>query len=144
MGALLLVLVCLSPTSLVSADVPTVLEITREKRGDDTFLVIEVRHGSSTSTHYVDAIEVEKDGKAERISDLEPQTGTRFKVEHAVDPEAEIRVRARCTVHGWSRWAGEEEEEPGGGGGIPGFPYESMALGATLVLLLLWRKSNRG
>lgn len=138
----LLVLLCFSSIPLVYADVPSVLEITMEEAGGDTFIVIEVRHGSPTSSHYVDVIEVEVDGEVERLDDLGPQASARFEERYAVDPDAEIRVRAHCNVHGWSQWAGEEEEEPGGGGGIPGFPYESMALGAALSLLLLWRKGN--
>lgn len=138
----LLVLLCLSSIPLAHADVPSVLEITRVEEGGDTFLVIEVRHGSPTSSHYVDVIEVEVDGMVERLDDLGPQASARFEVRYAVDPDAKIRVRAHCIVHGWGLWAGEEGEEPGGGGGIPGFPLESMVLGAALVLLLLWRKSN--
>jgi desulfoferrodoxin (superoxide reductase-like protein) len=138
----LMVLLCLSSIPLAYADVPSVLEISREEEGGNTFLVIEVRHGSPTSSHYVDVIEVEVDGEVEKLDDLEPQASTRFEERYAVDPDAEIRVRAHCNVHGWSRWAGEEEGEPVGGGGIPGFPHESVALGAALVLLLLRRKSN--
>ena len=54
----------LSPSvAFVFADVPSVLELTTEKDGGDNFLVIEVRHSSPTSSHYVDIIEIEIDGE---------------------------------------------------------------------------------
>lgn len=126
-----LVIFCLSSIPLAHADVPTVLEMTREEEGGETFLVIEVRHNYPTSSHYVDVIEIEVDGRVEKLDDVGPQTGTRFEERYSVHPDAEIRVRAHCNVHGWSPWAAEEEEETGGGGGIPGFSPESVALGAA-------------
>jgi desulfoferrodoxin (superoxide reductase-like protein) len=137
MGTLLLVLICLSSIPLVFADVPSVLEITREEEGGDTFLVMDVRHGSPSSSHYVDVIEVEIDGKVEKLADLDPQTSTRFEERLAADPEASIRVRAHCNVHGWSPWLSEGEEETHERRGIPGFPYGSVAIGVVSGLLAL-------
>jgi len=137
-GTLLLILICFSSLPMVFADVPSVLEITREEDGGETFLVIGVRHGSPSSSHYVDLMEVEIDGKVEKLADLDPQTSTRFEVRLAVDPEASIRVRAHCNVHGWSPWLTEKEEETQERGGIPGFPYESVIIGLVTGAFVLW------
>ncbi|MCW3992257.1 MAG: hypothetical protein NWE79_06090 [Candidatus Bathyarchaeota archaeon] len=139
LGLMAFLILSLIPTLIVYADVPTVVELELEYRGDDTVLVIRVRHSSPSQTHYVDEIEVEVDGKVEKI-DRNSQSATTFTVEHAVDSKAaDIRVRAHCTNHGWSRWKSLETEEPTeGGGGIPGFPYESIVIGLAISTVALW------
>jgi len=128
----------LIPTLIVYADVPTVVELEVETRGEDTVLVIRVRHSSPSQTHYVYEIEVELDGKVEKI-ERDSQSAATFTVEHAVDSEAaDIRVRAHCTNHGWSRWKSLTDEPSGGGGGIPGFPVEATAIGLVIGAVLLW------
>ena len=142
---LLFVLACTHSVIVAYADVPSVIGLSREEEGGDTVLVIEVRHGSPSSSHYVDAIEVEVDGKVEKTTDLEPQTSTRFKEKFVISAGAKnIRVRARCNVHGWSSWVSEEKEEPSGSKGIPGFPYVSIVLGVMTGILLLWWMNRRG
>lgn len=129
----------LIPTLIVYADVPTVVELVLEIRGDDTVLVIRVRHSSPSQTHYVYEIEVEVDGKVEKI-ERDSQSATTFTVEQTVDSKAaDIRVRAHCTNHGWSQWKSLQTEEPTeDGGGIPGFPVESTAIGLAVGAVLLW------
>jgi len=128
----------------VLGDVPTVLEIKREKEGGDTILVIEVRHGLPSSTHYIDLIEIEIDGNLEKLSDLEPQTSTQFTEKLEINAGAkDVRVRAHCNIHGWSSWVNGEEEEPSGRKGISGFPFESIMIGLMLGILLLWWLSRK-
>jgi hypothetical protein len=74
LGAVALLLSCPLPIMMVFADVPSILELKRETRGSETVLLIRVRHNSPSSNHYVDTIDVEIDGKAEKITGLGPQT----------------------------------------------------------------------
>jgi len=138
LGLMVFLVLSLIQTLIVYADVPTVVELVLETRGEDTVLVIRVRHSSPSQTHYVYEIEVEVDGKVEKI-ERDSQSDTTFTVEHAVDSKAaDIRARAHCTNHGWSRWKGLTEEPSGGGGGIPGFPVEATAIGLAIGAVLLW------
>ncbi len=138
LGLMAFLVLSLIPTLIVYADVPTVVELEVETRGEDTVLLIRVRHSSPSQTHYVDEIEVEVDGEVEKI-ERDSQSATTFTVEHTVDSEAaDIRARAHCTNHGWSRWKSLETEEPTeDGGGIPGFPVEATAIGLTIGVVLL-------
>jgi desulfoferrodoxin (superoxide reductase-like protein) len=126
-------------TLIVYADVPTIVELEVETRGQDTVLVIRVRHSSPSQTHYVDEIEVEVDGKVEK-KERDSQSATTFTVEYTVDSKAaDIRIRAHCTNHGWSQWKSLQTGEPTeDGGGIPGFPVESTAIGLAIGAVLLW------
>ena len=139
LGLMAFLVLSLIPTLIVYADVPTVVELVLEIRGDDTVLVIRVRHSSSSQTHYVYEIEVEVDGKVEKI-ERDSQSATTFTVKQTVDSKAaDIRVRAHCTNHGWSQWKSLQTEEPTeDGGGIPGFPVESTAIGLAVGAVLLW------
>jgi len=138
LGLMAFLVLSLIPTLIVCADVPTVVELVLEIRGEDTVLVIRVRHSSPSQTHYVYEIEVEVDGKVEKI-ERDSQSATTFTVEHSVDSKAaKIRVRAHCTNHGWSQWKGLTEEPLGGGGGISGFPVEATAIGLAIGAVLLW------
>ena len=139
LGILALLAFSLFPTMAVNANIPTVIELQLETRGEETVLVIQARHSSPSQTHYVDEIEVEADGKVEKI-ELDPQSETTFTVEHTVDPKAvDIRARAHCTPHGWSQWKSLQTEEPTeDGGGISGFPVEATAIGLAIGAVLLW------
>jgi len=139
LGILALLAFSLFPTMAVNANVPTVIELQLETRGEETVLVIQARHSSPSQGHYVDSVEVDIDGTVEKI-ELDPQSQTTFTVEHTVDPKAvDIRARAHCTNHGWSQWKSLQTEEPTEeGGGIPGFPVESTAIGLAVGAVLLW------
>jgi hypothetical protein len=138
LGLMAFLVLGLIPTLIVYADVPTVVELVLETRGEDTVLVIRVRHNSPSQAHYVYEIEVEVDGKVEKI-ERDSQSAATFTVEHAVDSEAaDIRVRAHCTNHGWSLWKSLTDEPSRGGGGIPGFPVEATAIGLAIGAVLLW------
>ena len=144
LGILALLAFGLFPTVTVIANVPTVIELQLETRGEETVLIIQARHSSPSQSHYVDIVEVDIDGAVEEL-EMDPQSGTTFTVEHAVDPRAvDIRARAHCTTHGWSLWESLEAEEPSGtGGGIPGFPVESAAVGMAVGAILLWAARRR-
>ena len=139
LGILALLTLSLIHIVPVSANVPTVIELQLESRGEETVLVIQARHSSPSQGHYVDSVEVDIDGTVEKI-ELDPQSETTFTVEHTVDPKAvDIRARAHCTNHGWSQWKSLQTEEPTeDGGGIPGFPVESTAIGLAVGAVLLW------
>lgn len=99
-------LIFIASTTIVLADVPTVLDIEATKEGDNTVLEIEIRHSDPTSTHYIDVIEVEVNERLDRVDGLDPQTTTIFTYNHdigTVEYEA-VRVRAHCNLHGWSSW----------------------------------------
>lgn len=132
----------LIPVLIVYANVPTVVGVELETQGQDTFLVIQVRHSSPSQTHYVDVVDVEVAGKVEKVK-LDPQSTTSFTVQRDLDsPATDIRVRAHCTNHGWSPWVSLDSEDAPGGG-IPGFPYEAIVLGLTISSALLLAARRR-
>ena len=122
----------------VIADVPSVIELELEVRGQETVLVATIRHNSPSSRHYVDVVDIELDGKVEKFEDLPPQTETTFVLEFAIDSSFdEIRLRAHCTNHGWSQWitlTSEEEQSPNRG--IPGFPIAAVVIGILFGIIL--------
>lgn len=119
---------------LVNADVPNVLELNIEENGGQT-LVISIRHGSPSSSHFVDEVQVELDGELVEVTDLDPQTETQFTQEYKLDSGAEnIRVRVNCNLHGWSNWESLQMDEPTEPQGIPGFPVSSIILGLFLII----------
>jgi desulfoferrodoxin (superoxide reductase-like protein) len=131
-----LFLSCLTPLAVVRGDVPTVISVEEVRRGDDNVLVIEIRHSSPSSSHYVDSFEVEVGEEVYTMEDLGGQSTTVFTVEHVLgSPEADVRVRAHCNIHGWSQWAQLGEKPADTGGGIPGFGYAAILLGLTLYLM---------
>ena len=136
--SLALLLLCITPLVVVHGDVPTVISVEEVGRGDDNVLVIEIRHSSPSSSHYVDSFEVEVGEEVYTIEDLGGQSATVFMVEHVLgSPEADVRVRAHCNLHGWSQWAQLGEEPTDTGGGIPGFGYAAILLGLTLYLMVV-------
>ena len=138
----LLVYAC-SSAVLGSADVPSVLSLEITERGSQTVLVIEVRHAQSTTTHYIDIIEVQVGDSTLTIDDLQPQTDTVFTVERILEASSDtIRARAHCTLHSWGQWRqlanGDGGESPGG---IPGSPLASIIIAILGISIALrrWR-----
>ena len=122
----LLVLSFLAPSTVIYANVPTVLSLEEVRRGDDDVLVIEVSHSSPSPTHYIDSVEVE----------VGEQSATVITVEHVLEsPGATVRVRAHCNLHGWSQWTQLGEEPTDEGEGIPGFGYVAILIGLTAYLV---------
>ena len=142
--AVALLLSCPLLIMMVFADVPSILELKRETRGSETVLLIRVRHSSPSSNHFVDTIDVEIDGKVEKITGLGPQTEISFNVEYKLGAgSVNVRARAYCIVHGWSQWASEAKDGQPSGGGIPSFPYESIIIGLVVGMLALWTLQRR-
>ena len=140
-GMLLVIAISIVPIMIVYANVPTVLSMEIETRGEDTFLIIEVAHSSPTSTHFVGTAEVEVGDESVIHLDLVPQTSGTFTIEVELESLAEsIRARVSCTTHGWSSWRRLIIEDQDRGGGIPGFPVEAIALG---LLVFGYKLRNR-
>ena len=96
-----------TPNSHVMANVPTVLSIEPWMSGTDTIINITCTHASPSVSHYVDQLEVDKDGSIQVIP-LTAQSTPTFLVQHnmgiIIDPP-NVKARAHCTPHGWSGWS---------------------------------------
>lgn len=129
--------------NVVNADVPTVTDIGVTVETDGRTLTITVRHSSPSNIHYVSEIEV-KVGEDTMVVELDPQTDTSFIEEVDVEASGNIQVRAYCTLHGWSGWAslgGASDPVDDTSGGISGFPFISIIIGFSVLVLI--HKRNR-
>lgn len=144
LGMLLVLAVSMLPIMISYANVPSVSSMEIEARGEATFLILEVKHSSPTSTHFVSTAEVEVGDENVIHLDLVPQTSGTFTIEVELEsiPET-IRARVDCTNHGWSPWKTLTAEDKNGGGGIPGFPVAAVAAGLITASLLLRRARER-
>ena len=91
----------------VKADIPDVLSIISWTSGGDTILNITIRHALPSSSHYINQVEVDKDGSVQVIN-LTPQSTDNFMIQHnlgIVAGTANVRARAHCVVHGWGSWS---------------------------------------
>ena len=144
LGMLLILAVSMLPVMIGYANVPTVMSMEIETRGDDSFLIMEISHSSPTSTHFVGTAEVEVGDDSVIHLDLVPQTSGTFIIEVELESVAEsIRARVSCTTHGWSSWRRLSTDGQGQGGGIPGFPVEAIAAGILTAGLMLRRALKR-
>ncbi len=144
LGMLLVLAISMFPVMIGYANVPTVMSMEIETRGEDTFLIMEVTHSSPTSTHFVGTAEVEVGDESVIHLDLVPQTSGTFIIEVELESVAEsIRARVSCTTHGWSSWRRLSTDGQGQGGGIPGFPVEAIAAGILTAGLMLRRALRR-
>jgi desulfoferrodoxin (superoxide reductase-like protein) len=144
LGILLVLASSVVPVMIGYANVPTVLSMEIETRGEATFLIMEVTHSSPTSTHFVSTAEVEVGDESVIHLDLVPQTSGTFTIEVELETVAEsIRARVSCTTHGWSSWRRLSTETDGRGGGIPGFPIAAVAAGLMTAGFLLRRARER-
>ncbi len=142
LGMLLVLAASMLPVMIGYANVPTVLRMEIETRGEDSFLIMEVTHSSPTSTHFVGTAEVEVGEESFIHLDLVAQTAGTFTIEVELEAVAEIiRARVSCTTHGWSSW--RRLSTNGQGGGIPGFPVEAAAAGILAAGLMLRRALKR-
>ena len=143
-GMLLVLAASMFPVMIGYANVPTVMSMEIETRGEDTFLIMEVSHSSPTPTHFVGTAEVEVGADSVIHLDLVPQTSGTFTIEVELESVAEsIRARVSCTTHGWSSWRRLSTDGQGQGGGIPGFPVEAIAAGILAAGLMLRRALKR-
>jgi hypothetical protein len=110
---------------MVSANVPSVLQINNISQGSSGRISVQISHSGPTSSHYVDIVEVDVSGQVKQFS-LQPQTSDPFTVEldlGQLQGTANVKVRAHCTLHGWSNWSSQ----------IP--VPEFGELGATIILV---------
>ena len=132
------------PVMIGYANVPTVMRMELETRGEETYLIMEVSHSSPTPTHFVGTAEVEVGDESVIHLDLVPQTTGTFTIEVELESMAEnIRARVSCTTHGWSSWRKLSTGDQDRGGGIPGFPAEAVAAGILAAGLILRRVLKR-
>ncbi len=144
LGVLLVLAMSILPVTISYANVPTVLSMEIETRGEDTILVMEVTHSNPTPTHFVGTAEVEVGEESVIHLDLVPQTSGTFITEVELESMAEvIRARVDCTTHGWSSWRKLSTGDQDRGGGIPGFPAEAVAAGILAAGLMLRRALKR-
>ena len=141
---LLVLAISMFPIMIGYANVPSVLSMEIDTRGEAIFLIMEVTHSSPTSTHFVATAEVEVGDDSVIHLDLVPQTSATFTIEVELEAMAEsIRARVSCTNHGWSSWKALSTEDEDTGGGIPGFPLEAAAIGLMAASFLLRRAGEQ-
>ena len=131
----------------VNASTPQVDSISASREGDDVFIRIEIVHSGWSEDHYVDLVEATMNGRALNFTDLETQNayrlslnGTFFNCEIG-----ELRVRARCVTHGWSRWVktvstGVQAADRSMPDEPTWSPLVALLTMASLVVLMKWRK----
>ena len=133
-----LFLASLLSVTIVRADIPSVLQI----KVVNSKIIVEIRHSSPSSSHYVETVEVLV-GDAVYVIELDPQSEVVFKDEVVLD-EVDLtyfEVRAKCITHGWSNWTSYGIEDPTeDAGGIPGFPALSVL--ARVAILISMTKSR--
>jgi len=128
-----LIAICVSPPE-VHANTPVILGISTVQVDGKVSLEIEINHlnpsiGGYSADHYVDLIEVEVDGTPHQIQVAQPPTAETFKVTYYIGELTgypTIRVRAHCTIHGWSEWSQPQV--------IPEYPKGPIA---TIILSIL-------
>jgi desulfoferrodoxin (superoxide reductase-like protein) len=141
---LLVLAASMFPVMIGYANVPTVLSLEIETRGEDNSLIMEVTHSSPTSTHFVATAEIEVGDESVIHLDLIPQTSGTFTIEVEIETMAEsIRARVSCTNHGWSSWRTLSTDNKDRGGGIPGFPIEAVTAALITARFLLRRTRER-
>jgi hypothetical protein len=129
-------------STLARADVPSVISMELNKEGDSAEL--QVRHNSPSTSHFVDVIEVDLDGKVKSI-ELGPQSSTTFtEIIEITGKVAKMRVRAHCTTHGWSEWnVFNVDQDSEATRFIPGFPVISILAGILTASLLVYSISRK-
>jgi len=146
----LLALICLVSASFsysiekAYADVPTVLQIENLSQGTFGRIRIQIRHANPSGGHYVDQLEVigRKGGESmTKIVTLQPQSSNPFTVEVSEEVgvtivDAYVKVRAHCSLHGWSNWSDEVQ--------VPEFhELASTVIVAMVASALVLRRKRR-
>jgi len=134
-----LISICAFPIE-VHANVPAILNVSTVETAGKVSLEIQIKHlnpsiGGYSADHYVNLVEVEIDGTPHQISVMQPPTAETFKVTYyigALTGYPTIRVRAHCTIHGWSAWSQPQV--------IPEYPNGPIATILLSILLILIAK----
>lgn len=125
-------LLSLSLSSPVYAVVPQVTQPVLWQNGSDTVLNITVNHSPEIESHYVNLVEVDINESVQTFS-VAVQLTTTFTVQcnlGAVEGTPTIRVRAHCTVDGYSAWQTVGED-----GSTQGYDY--LLIGVVLLVLII-------
>jgi len=136
-----LVLIYMFPNE-VHANVPLILDVSTVEAGGQVSLEIQIKHlnpsiGGYSADHYVDLIDVEIDGTPYQIQVVQPPTAETFKVTYYIGELTgypTIRVRAHCTLHGWSEWSQPQV--------IPEYPKGPIAVTLLSILCILIAKRH--
>ncbi|MFH0848965.1 MAG: hypothetical protein V1857_05640 [archaeon] len=124
---------------VVRADVPTVLQVDNISQDSTGKIRVQIRHQSPSAGHYVDVVEVDVAGQVKSFN-LQAQNSNPFTVEielGQIQGSQNVKIRARCNLHGWSDWSSEVQ--------VPEF----SEIGATVLvalaatLLIARRKKSR-
>ncbi len=92
--------------TLVEAIVPQVQDVIVWNTAGDTILNITVYHTPVTTIHHVDQIEVDVEGNITSFPVDQPSETFVTPVNLGqTTGTPSTRVRARCTIHGWSSWS---------------------------------------
>ena len=131
---------------IATANVPTIVSVENTSRivglhgGSETevWVKAQINHATPTATHYIDWIEVDFMGATQQFKQ-NPQSSDSFSVELYLGLISEFqltnkppaKVRAHCTVDGWTGWSS--------GTPIPEFPAATIvaftALAASLFMI---------
>jgi hypothetical protein len=145
----LVVIVAISASAFVgtaAATVPTIVSVVNtsyvvgspQASGSNdvqVYVKAQINHAQPTATHYVDSIEVDFMGATQQFAQ-KPQSSDSFSVDLFLGtvPDWQLankpaaRVRAHCTVDGWSAWS---DPVP-----IPEFPVATIVAFAALAASL--------
>ncbi|HID17257.1 TPA: hypothetical protein EYP26_03090 [Candidatus Bathyarchaeota archaeon] len=135
---LLSALASLSLVKGAKANLPDV-EIRNISQGSMGKIRIEVRHENPSSSHYVDAIEIDVDGQIVQFNPCAcKQNKDVFTVDvplGGLEGSPSVKVRGHCTVHGWGPWSNQIQ--------IPEFAEAAVALAALAASLFMARGALR-
>jgi len=147
----LFVAICLACTFLAYsakeayADVPQILQIENLSQGSLGKIRIHVSHANPSSGHYVDQLEISGRIGGQSLTTtltLQPQSSNPFTFEVSQEVPASylsnafVKVRAHCSLHGWSGWSDEIQ--------IPEFrELMSTIVAAMAVSVLILRRTRR-
>lgn len=100
---------CIFCIPYVRAVIPQVQNVVFRNDGSVTILDVTINHTPNTSSHHVSQVEVDIEGIITSYSVT--QTATTFTASinlGEINGEPSARVRAFCTVDGWSSWTNQQ------------------------------------
>ena len=98
-----------SVVTVVSANVPSVLQIDNVSQGSSGKVRLQISHLNPSSSHYVDIVEVDVNGQVTQFN-LQPQSSNPFTIELDIGQlqgTPNVKARAHCILHGWSGWSNQ-------------------------------------
>ena len=98
-----------SVVTVVSANVPSVLQIDNVSQGSSGKVRLQISHLNPSPSHYVDIVEVDVNGQVTQFN-LQPQSSNPFTTELDIGQlqgTPNVKARAHCILHGWSGWSNQ-------------------------------------